>query len=213
MFIGLNHDCGECGFTSKVGTVQVVDFDFAVNVERVAGLLERAERRGDKDEPWVGNLLLKGRQNVCYDDRVHGFDSQVLTYLFKKALRVVGDTAVDDEAVKIAELLFNVFDGCSDGWIICDIDHDRVCGTFEVRDGLDDHESFASIFGNTAANENMVVVRGEEKLLGGSKADAFVGTCTVSAIVLWKGIAWSERCLEQSSADIDMGTCLGEEEG
>ena len=212
MLIGLNHDCGECGFTSKVGVVHIVDFDCAVNVARVAGLLQRAERRGEKDEPWVGILVQKVWQNVCYEDRVHGVDSQVLTYLLKKALRVVGGTAVVDEAIKMAELLFNVFDGCSDGWTIRDIDHDRFYGTFGVRDGLDDLESFASIFGNTAVNENMVVVRGEEKLLGGFKADAFVGTCTVSAIVLWKGIAWSERYLEQSSADIDMGTCLGEEE-
>ena len=99
----------------------------------------------------------------------------------------MGDTNVVDEAVKVTVLLFDVFGGCLDGWIIRDIYCDRLNGTFDVRESLGC--LFAAIFGNTAANKNMIVTRGENIIFGSLKADALVGTCRVLATELWKATA------------------------
>ena len=83
--------------------------------------------------------------------------------------------------------LFDVFGGCLDGWIIRHIYCDRFHGTFDARESLEGLDSFVAIFGNTAANENTIIIRRERdnKTLGSLKADAVVGTCTVSATELW----------------------------
>ena len=98
-------------------------------------------------------------------------------------------------------LLFDVFCGCLDGWIIRDINGDRFNGTFDAGEGLEDLVGFAAIFGTVAANEKRIVIRGVDEISGSLKADTIVGICTVLAIELF---AWSERGLEQSTAGTDV---------
>ena len=85
--------------------------------------------------------------------------------------------------------LFDVFGGCLDGWTLRHIYCDRFHGTFDVRESLEGLDGFAAIFGNTAANQNIIVIRREDKTFGSLKADTLVGTCTMSATELWKGVA------------------------
>ena len=81
-------------------------------------------------------------------------------------------------------LLFDVFGDCSVEWIIRGMENDRFNGIFDVKECLEDFDGFAVILGKTAANENMAVMRGEDKIVGSLKADALVGTCTVLATEL-----------------------------
>ena len=73
--------------------------------------------------------------------------------------------------------------------MISDIDLYRLHGNFDAREGPDGPEGPAGAPGDKAANENTVIVGGEEKPPGSLEADALLSTCTVSAIVLWDGIA------------------------
>lgn len=184
----LDEDHVECGFASTVVVVRVVGFGFVVDGRGVAGLLERAKRGGKEDEPWVGGFLQEVQEHVCDDDGAHGVDRQVLTYLLSRVLGWVGDAAVVDKAVEVTVFLFDVFGCCLDGCIIRDINRDSFDGALDVRESLEGLDGFSTIFGNTAANEDMIGIRGEDEILGSLKADAFVGTCRVSAIELWKGI-------------------------
>ena len=83
-------------------------------------------------------------------------------------------------------LLFDVFGGCLNGCIIRHIYCDGFHGTFDVMESLEGLDGLAAIFGNMAANEDM---RREDKTLDNLRADVIVGTCTVSATELWKGVA------------------------
>ena len=81
-------------------------------------------------------------------------------------------------------LPFEMFGSCLDGWVIRNIDCDQFNGTFDVRESLNGLDGPAAIFSNMAADENMIVIGGEDEILGSLEADTLVGTCRVSATEL-----------------------------
>ena len=89
----------------------------------------------------------------------------------------------------MTELPFEVFGGCLDGCIIGDNDCQRFNSTFDVRESLRRLDGFAEIFGNMAAKEKMIVIRGEDEIFGSVESDTLVSTCKVSATELWKDVA------------------------
>ena len=77
--------------------------------------------------------------------------------------------------------LLKVLSGSSNGCIICDMDGDSFSGAFDVSESFEDLHGPVAIFGDAASNEDMVLIRGGDKILGGLKANALISVCIVLA--------------------------------